>query len=450
MSDERFDSRADTGPAAGDPPVPGPDPELGPEPDPEPDPQPEPHPQPEQAETADVLRRALRSEATRVLPAADGLHRIRAAIAAERSPTVRRLPRPRSRWQRFTPLLAAAAATGVLVVVAGAVIHLDERSATPLANGRPTTVRGLPVPGPTTPAPTGLNTSAPTGPAGPTGPGTSAPTAPNISPPEFPLPSSSGTALVPGQRPPALPVYVAAEQGGKLALFREFRATTATDRTVRVAEALTDAVDDRPLDPDYTTLFSGGRPGRVLAQVTPELITVQLTPAMATNAQATRAQAEMALQQLVWTATATAALPDTPVRVVVKDGPQSLFGLVPLDHAYARGATATQADPRAPVWITSLADNTTIGRGPLTVTGDGVNEFENTLEWVLRKDGDTVAQGSTSPVLPGGQQPTPGQRGTWSIQLDISAPGSYELTVRESTPTAQAVAWQDTKTFLVN
>ncbi len=386
MSDERFDSR------------PGADP-----------------PGADRDETADRLRRALRSEAAQVIPTPDGLQRIRAAIAEKATPP-RRLPRPAGSWRRVTPLLAAAAAAGVLAVAAGAVVRLEQRPAPPAGNG-PTTTAALPTPGPTTPTPTGGA-------------------------------DRTSVSLAPGQQPAALPVYVAAEQGGRYALFREFRVSASNSLDQRVSEALTDAVDDPPLDPDYTTLFSGGRPGRVLAQVGPDLITVQITAAMATNPQATRAQAEAALQQLVWTATAAAALPATPVRVLVLGGPQQLFGLLPLDVDFVRGTAG--ADPRAPVWITSLADDTTIGRGTLTVTGDGVNQFENTLVWTLSKDGVVVARGNTSPLLANGQPPVPGQRGSWSIQLDVSAPGSYELVMAESTGDPSAVAWQDTKTFRVN
>jgi hypothetical protein len=353
--------------------------------------------------TAEVLRRALHREADQVRPSTDGLSRIMATVEAEhpgaRRPGRAGYPAPkRSAFRRFTPLLAAAAAAGVLAVAGTAVIQVEARQAD-------------------------QNQPAHTGQSGP--------------------PAPSGTASAP-RAPSQLAVYVVGQENGEMALFREFRTTNSTDLSQRVSEALTDAVLYQPADSDYETLFTGGRPGRVVARVGTNLITVQITAAMATRSGATLAEAKLAMQQLVWTATA-AAERTVPIQVTVSGGSQSLFGLLPLDRTFTRRSDSV--DPRAPVWIISLADGTTEGRGNLIVTGDAVSPTDR-LDWTLTRDRQQVQTG-TAQIVDDIQQPVkPGTRGNWSIpNLDASQPGHYELTVQQAdvqTP------WFDTKSFVVN
>ncbi len=371
---------------------------------------PEPRPsygeEPDLDPTVYALRRALDREAEQVRPSPDGLSRIMAVLDAER-PAARRSSRTgrirpgRPPLRRFTPLLAAAAAAGILAVAGTAVVQIEARHADVNQPGHTARV--------TAPAPTASSTDGvPTG----------------------------------------LAVYVVAVQDGRMALFRELRTTTSTDPDQRVSEALTDAVDDPPKDPDYVTLFSGASPGRVVAHVTPDLITVQITAAMATRPTATLDEARMALQQLVWTATATAG-ETLPVKVTVTAGEQRLFGLLPLDRAYQRGSGA--ADPRAPVWIITLGDGTTLGRGNNLVSGDAVSQGDGTLDWSLQMGAIEVQTGTASIVDDLGQPIASGHRGNWTIDIDVSKPGDYRLVVSEpSDPSSAATPWQDTKTFLVN
>lgn len=260
--------------------------------------------------------------------------------------------------------------------------------------------------------------------------------------------STSNAPAAPGAvSSPSLPVYVVGRQNNQLRLFREYRATRTRTLNDRVSEALTDAVNQRPDDGDYETLFIGGRPGRVSATVADNLITVELTPAMATKVGATRAEAELAVQQLVWTATAAADDASLPVRIIVAEGgEQTMFGQVGLDGAFSR---AGAADLLAPVWIISLADGTTLGRGLHEVTGDGLPGTRPVVLWTLMRNDVEVASGdaalTTKSTLTSADA---ARRMNWAIDIETRQPGRYELVV--TTVGSTGPAWSDSKTFIVN
>ena len=211
--------------------------------------------------TARLLRGALQREADAVQPSADGLRRIRAEIESRTPHPVTRLAR------RWTPLVAAAAVLALIATAGGLVLHWRPR-------------------GPS-------QASAASGAIIATMDQAEARTAPAAT----------------------VPVYVVGFQGGRPVLFREFRPTRATDEQGMIADAVRLALTARPLDPKYTRLFAAPSGTKVIARVTPAQIGLDIAPAPKAVPGVTAAEAQIAQQQLVWTATATAA--------VVESGPGS-------------------------------------------------------------------------------------------------------------------------------
>ncbi len=354
-------------------------------------PQQQPGPSDDDEAIAALLRGALTREADRATPSVDGLQRIQREIRARQT-------RRGAAWLgRLTPALTAAAAVAVLVVAGAVAIRLADAPA---------------------PAP---------GPAHPDG-------------------SSAPIAIVPP--PDKLPVYVVGHQGNLLRLFREFRTTRARDLNDRVSEAVTDAINLVPLDPDYDVrLFQGGQGGQAQADVTSDQITVHITSAMATHPGATRSQARLAVQQLVWTATATAGRADVPVRIVVENGEQTMFGRVSLVRDFGRETGAN--DPRAPVWIIGLPDESDWGHTPLQLEGDAVLGTGGRVTWTLTLDGAMVDHGTAFPTT------AVGNRTKWWCAPRITKAGTYVVTVvlhpgpAADLPTVASGTWRDSKTFYV-
>ena len=108
-----------------------------------------------------------------------------------------------------------------------------------------------------------------------------------------------------------VPVYVVGHQGDRAVLFREFRATRATDEEGMVEDAVRLAVTARPLDPQYTQVFAAPADTKITARVTPAQIRLDISPAPEPAPGVTAADAELAEQQLVWTATAAAAVAES-------------------------------------------------------------------------------------------------------------------------------------------
>jgi hypothetical protein len=241
-------------------------------------------------------------------------------------------------------------------------------------------------------------------------------------------------------------------------LFREFRSSHATDEEGMIEDAVRLAVTARPLDPHYTQLFAASPGTKVTARVTPAQIRLDISPAPTAVHGATAADAQVAQQQLVWTATATAAVAESgpgtpvpttsagykqpglrPVSITLGGRPHgALLGLAPVDadgsqglvrHTRVRG----YQDPRADVWIGDLIEGRRFPPGRQTVTGDAVARADGLVHLVLLYDGmralDTTLPLDTSEESQFKAPPRPGERGHWSVDLDLSEPGSYTLVV---------------------
>jgi hypothetical protein len=350
---------------------------------------------PAEDETIAALRGALFREAERVAPSRDGLQRIQRQVRAGQ------VRRPGPWLGRLTPALTAAAAVAVLAVAGAVAVRL---------------------------------TQEPPGGAG--------------GPAAQPISTVTSTSQAPENQ---VPVYVTGQQGGKKWLFREYRNTYAMSTENRVADAITDAVNLRPLDSDYDQpLFRGGPNSQATATVSPSEITVTLTAAMVSRHNVGQSAARLALAQLVWTATAAAGRgPDAPVRFLVDRGDQTLFGTIPLDRSYTRSEFSP--NPCAPLWITSLVEGTDVGHKSFTVSGDAGVGQGGTVTWALKRDGVEIATGeATVKTAPPGTT-----RREWSFApLTGGQKGDYELTVTLRPGTGSGlstdVTWQDTRTFVIN
>jgi hypothetical protein len=373
--------------------------------------------------TATLLRDVLHRHADAVEPSPDGLRRIRAEIR-------RQAPHPPTRLlRRWTPLLAAAAVLVLLVGAGDLVLRRRAQSA-----GEASAANGAIVA-------TMDQTEARTAPAA------------------------------------TVPVYVVGHQGDRAVLFREFRGTRAADEEGMVEDAVRLAVTARPLDPQYTQVFAAPFDTKITARVTPTQIRLDISPAPQPAPGVTAADAELAEQQLVWTATATAAVAENrrtpttsprpsqddykqpglrPVSITL-DGRRGarLMGLARLDHDDSPGLVRQAhlkgyQDPRADVWIGDLTEGQRLRSGGQAITGDAVSPADGLVHLRLVRDGvavlDTTLPLDTSEESQGKAPPRAGERGHWSADLDLSRPGSYTLAVWTGTGSSVEA---DSKSFVV-
>jgi hypothetical protein len=374
--------------------------------------------------TAEQLRQVLARQAAEIPAGDDGLQRIfaatRSGMPAAGTQRYGAQPPPMApeRWAgvgRWLPVLAAAAAVTLLVGGLGAV-----RLGVLSTNGFASVI----------------------------GPATHArPSTPVVQP---------------------LPVYLIERQHQRWALVREFVPTTLTAPDARLASALEMAITGTGTDPDHTTSWAlpGSQAGsQQIAPVPPGVsmsanaVTITLpatamarhdSGAAAATGGRSPAPATLAIQQLVWTATATTGL-SVPVRIAASAAGAKLFGTVSLDHDFTRLSGAD--DPRAPVWVSSVVDHQQLARGTAVARGDAITTDTGTVGWTLYgADGVTLAGGSSVLRREDGRPSSAGERGVWAISVQLPSAGSYLLAVSQSWPRAAAgdPPWTDTKTLIVN
>jgi hypothetical protein len=345
---------------------------------------------------AELLRRALHAEADAVDPSADGLRVIRQRIAAGEGA-------PRRRYR--LPLAVAAVAAGA-VVVAGVATALDrDRAVAP------------------SPAP----------PAGPAPSVTTAPVPSTDAATPSPDPgSATSSASLSG-----VPVYALTMAGTDARIVREFRQIPA--RGDRVTSAVS-ALALEPVDPDYTTFWR--RPSRLSVDVRGDRIVVDLSPdAFADQDVGSGDLPSVAVQQLVWTATAAAGR-DVPVTVLV-DGRRGYdaWGGVVLGSPMRRDVAH-----RAPVWVDTPPDGGALPAGTQHVTGQG-SGFEATFRYRVTAGSREVTSGFVTGV------PAGASYGWWTFDIALRLPrGTYTVTVTADNPATgeeAGPAWPDTKRFTV-
>lgn len=225
----------------------------------------------------------------------------------------------------------------------------------------------------------------------------------------------------------AVPVYWVAESRGSFRLYREFR--DVPDVGGQVASAVAAMTRLTPLDHDYATPW---RPAsRVSVTQSGGALTVDLSRDALANTQVGSELAALAVQQLVYTATAAAqqaGTPATTVRVLVDGAATDAWGAVRLGSPTRR---APMADVQAQAWVTSPQEGQSVPAGTVTFKGFGTS-FEATFAWkVLSSSGAVVKQGSAM----GGT----GDGGfgvvTFSAQL---AAGSYKIMLSTDDPSGGA------------
>jgi hypothetical protein len=149
-------------------------------------------------------------------------------------------------------------------------------------------------------------------------------------------------------------------------------------------------------------------------------------------------QQRIAVQQLVWTATAAASA-NRPVRVTTASG-APIFATRP-GGVYQRPALAYE--DLAPLWITEPSRYVPLAAArPVVVTGQAC-VFEATFSWELSR-GDAVVKSGTSMATSGCPE-----RGTYSIDLGILTAGEYSIRVFEVSAADGSVFTQTREPFTV-
>ncbi|WP_051426209.1 Gmad2 immunoglobulin-like domain-containing protein [Jiangella gansuensis] len=321
------------------------------------------------------LHAALNRAAEHVEPGPDGLAQIR------------RRTKDVPLWRRPV-LLGLAAATAVAVaVLVGGVMALDG-SDDPIASTTSSPSR--------TPA---------DGSGSPTPPGGDQTTPPSEPPSTGPVETLS------------LPVYFVADSGAGPRLAREFQTVETADPPVLAA--LRQLAD--PADPDYSSLW---QPDLVRsAEVGVDVITVDLTALPEVTAGDTEpSAAELAVQQVVYTATAAAASSgqdgSLPVRITVEGQPVDALDGVSLAEPVGR---ADPLEVRQLMQLNEPAEGATV-TSPVAVMGEAAT-FEANVPWEVRRDGEVVEQGAT----------TAAECCTFAeFQFEVELePGTYEVVITE-------------------
>jgi spore germination protein GerM len=252
-----------------------------------------------------------------------------------------------------------------------------------------------------------------------------------------PGPTSTVTSapLETAQSASKVPVYWLGRSNNDVYLYREY--LPGGNNADPIQAALQAMTSQKPLDSDY---FSPWKKASTLsASISAKnVITVDISSdAFSTGVD--EGIAQRAIQQLVYTATASAAnagLIDSnqSVQVVILvDGhtDYQAFGKVKLDKPLSREGSYV-----APVWVIDPQDSQTLA-DPIKVNGRGISA-DGKLSWQLLK---TDSSGSKSVYLSGSTAISsgPSQLGTFSFTV-APPPGTYELCVfvrDPADPTAQ-------------
>ncbi|MGB8381565.1 MAG: Gmad2 immunoglobulin-like domain-containing protein [Dermatophilaceae bacterium] len=335
------------------------------------------------------LRRAFAEEADSITPG-ERLAEIRSDVAE--------VPvRAASRW-----LAPVAAAVAVLIVAGLAwllVLRPDQRSPVTMATGTTTA--------PATPSPTEAT------------PNESAQTQPAPTRPETATSAAVGTQ--------SLPVYYVGpgSTANPWLLYRTFlpEQRVANEPTALASKAVGIALAGQDDSGHSLTAYEGylqpWQPGTTATTtVGPAEIRVILSgPGRAGLA---ADQRRIAVQQLVWTATAAAGA-NLPVRVTTaSEGP--IFEGVP--GGVFKRPSATYED-LAPLWITEPSRYLPVPASHTVVVSGQACVFEAQFSWELSRGGAVIRSGSAmaSSGCP--------ERGTYTIDLGVLPPGDYAIRVFE-------------------
>lgn len=357
-----------------------------------------------------ALHRALNEAADEVVPAAGGIAAIRERTS-------------RAAWWRRPALVGIGVASATAVgVVAVALVVTQPDGGAPV--GVATTTSEAPAT--TTPSPTATPTpDEPTDETDSTPPSTSLP--------------PSGTADPEPAEPTSLPVYFAVETTpGQPRLVREWHQVETAEP---IADALREMVSE-PLDPDYGTLWDSST--EVLsAEVREDVIVVELDAA-GLSTESPDADA-MAIQQLVYTATAAASAAEEgegalPVQILENDETITTLGSVDVSGTQSR---SDDLEVRHLVRVDEPLEGSTVSN-PVSVSGEAA-VFEASLEWDVRDSAGEVIESDLAATEVGQEF------SAFSFELPDLDPGTYDLEVRATDPSGGEGEPPplDTKTFTV-
>jgi len=241
-------------------------------------------------------------------------------------------------------------------------------------------------------------------------------TSPAPAPPATPAPSRSSPSS--GTHAASLPIYYAADDGGRMRLYREFHRLPAGDAgtAAKVRAAVTEMLEpESALDPDYTTAWPAGVRVR---DVSPDGLTVDLSAAPPDD---------VARQQLVWTVAGVLG-GDPSVRLLHDGRPAWTLRKAPA------------VDALAPVWLIEPGHGATVGRTFEVHVAGAV--FEATAQLRVRQ-GRTIVAEKVLTLSIGAPS-----RGEARITLTL-APGTYTLEAYEISAADGAVQHLDDHTVTV-
>ena len=407
------------------------------------------HDEPDHSDLERRLRRALHDDASSITPS--DRRRAIQALAGEGATR----SAGRSRW--LTPVASAAAVAVVATLAWGATGVLrrpdrDRTAAVAAASTPAPAASATPDPSASAPDPS-APAVAPPAPSPPPRRRRRCRSPPARRPPSRPSPAprprpGRPAAQVPGAVA-ALPVYLVGAVGNegsgrRYGLFRQFvSATVPGDATAaqKAQVALSAALESR----------TGGRAtpylrpwaGTTVEHVTlsDQLITVGLSGAGAAGVPAE--QSRLAVQQLVWTATAAVGNAGLPVRFEVADGATALFGTYPTGSTYSRPAADATYQDLAPIWVERPATGTTVPADRAVVASGTASVFEANVQWRLTRSGAEVTKGFTT-----ASTGAPG-RGTWTVDLGRLPAGTYTFTAFAQSAEDGRVQASDESTFTV-
>lgn len=234
-------------------------------------------------------------------------------------------------------------------------------------------------------------------------------------------PTTGGTGVGTGV-PVALPVYrVLPLKGGEWRLVREFVSSTLgdpNDEQSRVKAAVSLALADPARNASgFVNPWQEGTE-IVVSFADPE---IQLVLSKPGRTGFTPAQQQMAVQQLVWTATAAAGR-NVPVPVTANG---AIFEDVQ-PNVFKRPGDERIYEEIAPVWVDVPTSGQVLPVGsPVHVAGLACT-FEGSVSWTLQRDGVEVSKGAA--------QASSGcpQQGSWTVDLGALSAGGYSLRAFEA------------------
>jgi hypothetical protein len=242
----------------------------------------------------------------------------------------------------------------------------------------------------------------------------------------------------------AMPVYevVTGTSTQAWLLNRTFiTAPDAGDLTGRVQSAITALLSGTTSDGKQIGIYGYQQPWTAgttaTVTVTDTQIGIVLNQVGATGLSAD--QQRIAVQSLVWTATAAAQL-NVPVRVEVTGG-QAAFASEPAGN-YTRPASTALYTDLVPIWADDPTPGATV-TVPVTVTGQAC-VFEAQFVWQLLQGSTVVKSGNTTASI------ACPDYGTYSIALGSLSSGSYTIRLYDLSMKDGSVVYETRVPFIVS